>query len=109
MDICPVHYALTVLNGKWKLQICWVLHNKKVVRFNELRRQLDGISNLMLSQNLQALEQDRIVTRKQYNEVPPRVEYSLTELGEGIAPALELLGQWGENVYNTKHQDMKRP
>ena len=107
MDTCPVHYALTVLNGKWKLQICWALHHEKVIRFNELRRKLNGISNLMLSRNLQELEQNHIVSRKQYNEIPPRVEYSLTELGKEISPALELLGHWGEKAYfiNAEHRE----
>ena len=104
MDICPVHYALTKLNGKWKLQIVWVLHNEKVIRFNELRRRLSGISNIMLSKSLQELEQDKIILRKQYNEVPPRVEYSLTPLGEEINPALTLLGEWGEKAYKSDNE-----
>jgi len=105
METCSVYYALHLLNGKWKLQICWVLHNEKVIRFNELQRRLNGISNLMLSRNLQELEQAHIIKRTQYNEVPPRVEYSLTELGEGIAPALDLLGQWGEKAYKMNQEN----
>ncbi len=93
---CPVIYALSVLNGKWKLPIIWLLNLHGSIRFNELQRKLKGISNLMLSKSLQELEDAKIVNRHQYNEIPPRVEYSLTELGNSICPALELLGEWGE-------------
>ena len=95
MEECFVRYALSLLNGKWKLQIIWVITQNKVIRFNEMQRQLDGISSLMLSKNLQELECDSIVHRRQYNEVPPRVEYSLTELGKALECALFALGEWG--------------
>lgn len=100
MDGCPVKYALKVLNGKWKLQILWELSQQTIIRFNELQRRLEGISSFMLSKSLEELEQNKLIIRKQYNEVPPRVEYSLTELGKGIHPALEMLGNWGTKVYN---------
>ena len=105
LDECPVHYALTKLNGKWKLLIVWVLTKNEMIRFNELQRKLSGISALMLSKNLQELEEDKIVIRVQYNEVPPHVEYSLTELGKAIEPALSMLGEWGEMVYEGSKRD----
>lgn len=95
---CPVNYALNLLNGKWKLPIVWLLSQNKTIRFNELQRRLHGISNLMLSKSLQELEQNKIVSRRQYNEIPPRVEYSLTDLGKSLEPVLQLLGEWGERV-----------
>ncbi|GBF34710.1 transcriptional regulator [Desulfocucumis palustris] len=100
MNDCPVKYALNILNGKWKLQIVWELNQQEKIRFNELQRRLKGISSFMLSKNLDELEQYRIIVRKQYNEVPPRVEYSLTELGKAIHPSLEMLGAWGIRAFN---------
>jgi DNA-binding HxlR family transcriptional regulator len=107
MEDCPVHYALTVLNGKWKLQIIWALAQTEIIRFNELQRQLYGISSLMLSKNLQELEKDKIIKRFQYNEVPPRVEYSLTDLGCSIEPALSMLGEWGIKAYEVINENKK--
>lgn len=94
-DDCPVQYALSILNGKWKLPIVWILSQHEFIRFNELQRSLNGISNLMLSKSLQELEADQIINRYQYNEIPPRVEYSLTELGKSLHPAIHSLGEWG--------------
>lgn len=101
MEGCSVRYALSLLNGKWKLQIVWAITQAKVIRFNELQRQLKGISSLMLSKSLQELERDKIVQRCQYNEIPPRVEYRLTELGETLKSALFALGEWGANAFKT--------
>lgn len=100
MEDCPVKYAFTVVNGKWKLQILWELNQQDMIRFNELQRRLAGISSFMLSKSLGELEQNKLIIRKQYNEIPPRVEYSLTELGKAIHPALKMLGDWGTKVYN---------
>lgn len=104
MEDCPVKYALQILNGKWKLQILWELNQQAIIRFNELQRRLDGISSFMLSKSLEELERNKLIIRKQYNEVPPRVEYSLTELGKDIHPALEMLGDWGIRVCNECQQ-----
>ncbi len=93
---CPVTFALSMLNGKWKLPIIWEIHKEESIRFNELQRRLEGISNLMLSKSLQALESDNLINRHQYNEIPPRVEYSLTNSGKSLIPALDLLGEWGK-------------
>ena len=99
MDNCPVTFALSMLNGKWKLPIIWEIHQEKIIRFNKLQRRLNGISNLMLSKSLQELELHKIINRHQYNEIPPRVEYSLTDLGKSLIPALHLLGEWGKNYH----------
>lgn len=101
---CPVEYALTLLSGKWKLQIVWTIIQAKTIRFNELQRRLKGISSLMLSKSLQELERDKIVIRRQYNEVPPRVEYSPSELGSALESALSELGEWGANAYKAAHK-----
>lgn len=99
---CPVSYAISILDGKWKIPIICFVAREKVIRFNDLRRKIDGISNIMLSKSLQELEKDHIVMRKQYNEIPPRVEYSLTETGNELYPVLELLGAWGKQAINKK-------
>mgnify|MGYP005789363141 FL=1 len=96
---CPVKYALDLLNGKWKLRILWELNQQETIRFNELQRRLSGISSVMLSKSLGELEKNQIVNRQQYNEIPPKVEYSLTSLGKAIDPALQALGNWGTQAY----------
>lgn len=99
MEDCPVKYALDLLNGKWKLRIIWELNQQGTIRFNELQRRLKGISSVMLSKTLEELERNKIVNRRQYNEIPPKVEYSLTDLGKAIDPALQALGNWGSQAY----------
>lgn len=103
MSDCPVKYALDLLNGKWKLRILWELNQQETIRFNELQRRLEGISSVMLSKSLAELEQYQIIHRKQYNEIPPKVEYSLTPLGKEIDPALQALGAWGSRAYSLNH------
>lgn len=93
-----MNYALTLLGGKWKLRIVWVLTNMGNVRFNELQRQLDGISALMLSKSLKELEDDHVIVRQQFNEIPPHVEYSLSNVGKELNDALNMMGVWGEKV-----------
>ncbi len=104
MEECSVKYALNILTGKWKLYIIYVLSQEKRIRFNELQRKVGPISAIMLSKNLQELEGDGLVFRKQYEEVPPHVEYSLTELGKRLTPALDALGQWGEQVFLARQE-----
>lgn len=103
MEDCPVKYALDLLNGKWKLRILWELNQQGTIRFNELQRRLEGISSVMLSKSLEELERDQIVNRRQYYEIPPRVEYSLTDLGKALDPALQALGSWGSRAYTRNH------
>lgn len=99
-----MHYALTILGGKWKLYIVWMLTQQKCIRFNELQRRIGGVSAIMLSKNLQELEASGIVVRKQYDTLPPKVEYSLSELGEKNKPALDSLGNWGVEAYQFAQQ-----
>lgn len=102
MKNCSVAYALDILTGKWNLHILWCLCQEETIRFNELRRKLPGISNNALSQCLRQLEKKHVVQRKQYNEIPPRVEYSLTSLGRELKPVITLLSEWGEKVLNSQ-------
>jgi len=93
---CPVATTVQLIGNKWKLLI---IRNLLVRpwRFNELQRDLDGISQKVLTDNLRSMEADGIITRTVYPEVPPRVEYALSELGETIRPILSAMQEWGNN------------
>ncbi|MFF4338919.1 winged helix-turn-helix transcriptional regulator [Kitasatospora sp. NPDC001540] len=93
--ICGIDAALDVVSGKWKGLILWELEAHRVRRFAELRRALPGVSEKMLTQHLREMEQDGLVHREVHAEVPPRVEYSLTEHGRTLNRALAPLGLWG--------------
>lgn len=93
--ICGIDAALDVVSGKWKGLILWELQAHGVRRFAELRRGLPGVSEKMLAQHLREMEADGLVHREVYAEVPPRVEYSLTEQGRALNEALVPLGAWG--------------
>lgn len=93
---CPVLYALELIGQKWKLPILWYLHKKESTRYNELKRRISGITNMMLTKSLRELERDGIVERKEYQTIPPKVEYSLTEHGKNLLPTLNELYKWGE-------------
>lgn len=99
IHICPVETCLELLSGKWKPRILWKLHQRGVVRFGELKRGLPEITAKMLTQQLRELEQDGLITRKVYAEVPPRVEYSLSEFGLTLKPVLDTLARWGTENY----------
>lgn len=92
---CPVKYTLEAIGGKWKLRILVQLLKKEVVRFSELKRDISGITNTMLSNSLRELEEDRLINRNQYNEMPLRVEYTLTDRGKSLIPLLYELSIWG--------------
>lgn len=92
---CPLRHALEMIGGKWKLPIICLLAGGEPIRYSAVKRKLGGITNMMLSQSLKELEACGIVSRVQYNEVPPRVEYSLTPLGRELLPALDALSHWG--------------
>jgi DNA-binding HxlR family transcriptional regulator len=94
---CTVKCALEVIGGKWKLRILAQLLKKEVVRFNELKREISGITNTMLSNSLHELENDELITRNQYNEMPVRVEYTLTDSGKSLLPVLYELSIWWNN------------
>lgn len=91
-----VEYAIKTLSGKWKWIIIGLLHRKDVLRYGELRSILEKPTDSVLSRQLRELEQDNIVLRTSYNEVPPRVEYSLTPKGKAIIPVITAMLEWGE-------------
>lgn len=91
---CPIKNALDIIGGKWKPYIIRVILISESIRYNELKRQIEGITDMMLAKSLRELENDGIVIRTQFNEIPPRVEYSLTEKGCELTKALEHLSKW---------------
>lgn len=92
---CGLEVALAVIGGKWKALILWEMREGPV-RFGELKRRVNGISEKMLIQALRELEGDGVVHREVYHQVPPRVEYSATELGRSLSEVLDPLCRWGE-------------
>jgi len=93
-DAMPVHIYIRVIGGKWKPEILWFLRNG-TLRFGELLRSIPGITQVTLTKNLRELESDGIVTRTVYAEIPPRVEYQLTEFGKSVFPVLDVISAWG--------------
>ena len=96
MPACPVATTVQLIGSKWKLLIMRNLLTR-AWRFNELKNNLEGISQKVLTDSLRAMEKDGIVIRTVYPEVPPRVEYSLSELGESMRPILDSMEEWGKS------------
>lgn len=90
-------YALSLISGKHKMVILYCLMEFEIVRFNELRRYLKNVSDKTLSNNLKELEADKLIIRQEYPQIPPKVEYSLSNKGKSLMEVLDLLCIWGEN------------
>ncbi|HWR05389.1 helix-turn-helix domain-containing protein [Sporomusa sp.] len=103
---CPVLVAQNLITGKWKLLILWQL-SQGTKRFNELQKLLPDISQGILTHQLRELEQDRLVHREVYKEVPPKVEYSLTELGQSFIPVLQVIRDWSNDYLNKLSKPLK--
>lgn len=95
---CPVIDALEVIGGKWRIPIIWSLYIKKKLRYNELKRSIPGITNIMLTRSLQSLEKHGLIKRVEFTKVPPHVEYSLTDMCKELMPALEIINEWGKSL-----------
>ena len=102
MPACPVATTVALIGSKWKLLIMRNLLSRPW-RFNELKKDLDGISQKVLTDSLRSMEADGLLTRTVYPEVPPHVEYALTELGYSLRPILEAMRVWGED-YKSAHE-----
>ena len=96
MEKCPLHHAMQLIGGKWKVQILCAGANAGTIRYNALRSKLDGISNTVLASALRELKRDGLVTRREYLEVPVRVEYRPTDSCRALLPILEQLSDWAE-------------
>ena len=91
------NYTMSLIQGKYKLYILYTLVCYDIVRFNEMKKYLGAITYKTLSNTLKELEADGLVKRKEYPQIPPKVEYSLTERGRSLMPILDLMCEWGEN------------
>ncbi|WP_422448552.1 winged helix-turn-helix transcriptional regulator [Thermoanaerobacterium sp. DL9XJH110] len=98
---CSIELTMDLIGGKWKLIILWYL-NEGVKRFSELKRLIPGITQKMLTQQLREMEQDGLISRKVYAEVPPKVEYSSTECGKRLQEILVKMCEWGD-AYAVEH------
>ena len=96
---CPLEYGLDVFGGKWKSRIICVLADKEFLRYSVIRKEMCNITDAVLATTLKELIRDGIVNRKQYDEIPPRVEYSLTEKGKSVVPILQSICQWSGMYY----------
>ncbi|WP_316823070.1 helix-turn-helix domain-containing protein [Pedobacter gandavensis] len=106
--ICSLDYAFQRIGGKYKGRILWHLHIRDVLRYGELRKILDDITPKMLTQSLRELEEDMLIHREVYLEVPPKVEYSLTKVGKELVPFLHHLKDWGaKQIRKEKLKPMK--
>lgn len=95
IDICPFAYAISLIDGKWKMHILFWLWKKEVLRYSELKRALGKVTHKMLSHQLKELEEHGIIIRTEYLQVPPKVEYTLSDIGKSIMPILSTLCKWG--------------
>lgn len=93
---CGVAAAMNVLGGKWKLNILWVLSKSEVLRFNALKREVKGITNIMLTRSLETLMAYDLVVKRDFQTIPPHTEYALTERGKDLIPFLQSLDDWGK-------------
>lgn len=99
VNMNPVEYTLSVISNKWKILIIYCLLRNEVMRYSELKRNLNGVTHKMLSLGLKQLEQDKIIIRKQYDQIPPKVEYRISNKGRSLAPIISALCNWGtENM-----------
>ena len=101
--IMPIHVYIRVIGGKWKPEILWHLQ-KGPLRFGELMKKIPGITQVTLTRNLRELEDDAILSRTVYPEIPPRVEYQLTEFGESVFPVLDTISRWGRMYIRHKKE-----
>ncbi|MHA7966479.1 winged helix-turn-helix transcriptional regulator [Paenibacillus sp. CAU 1782] len=92
---CPVEFAVNAIGGKWKILILYQLLNRDMIRFNELQKRLSPVTHRTLTRQLRELEEDGLVNRVVFAEVPPRVEYSFSDKGKSLAPILIQLQNWG--------------
>jgi len=96
---CKKELTLALIGGKWKMLILWRLGKEGTKRFNELKKSLSGVTQKILTSQLRDLEDDHLVHREVYPEIPPKVEYSLTEKGQSLIPILEAMYNWGTDYY----------
>lgn len=106
-DNCAVTATMQVLGGKWKAILINAIYLTSPARFGELKRSIKGINHTILTQQLRELEDDGLISRKIYAEIPPRVEYTLTEFGLTLSPIMQSMAKWGEEFKLKKQKLVK--
>lgn len=106
--MCPLEYGLDIFGGKWKSRIICVLSSRPNMRYNEIRKELTNITDAVLAATLKELIEDNMINRVQYNEIPPHVEYALTETGKSALPILQSICSWSR-IHSKEDLDKKLP
>ncbi len=96
LENCGMYYTLSLIGGRWKVSILAALLDNETLRYSEIKKKLPGITERMLIKQLKELQNDRLINRIDYNEVPPRVEYSISSLGESLNTILTEMHHWGK-------------
>lgn len=102
---CPLEYGLTLFGGKWRSRIICVLFAHKKLRYSEIRKEIYNITDAVLASTLKDLIEDGLIDRKSYDEIPPRVEYSLTEKGQSVVPILQSICKWSGIFYKEDNEN----
>lgn len=102
---CPLEYGLTLFGGKWRSRIICVLFAHKKLRYSEIRKEMYNITDAVLASTLKDLIEDGLIDRKSYDEIPPRVEYSLTEKGQSVVPILQSICKWSGIFYKEDNEN----
>lgn len=102
---CPLEYGLTLFGGKWRSRIICVLFAHKKLRYSEIRKEMYNITDAVLASTLKDLIEDGLIDRKSYDEIPPRVEYSLTEKGVSVVPILQSICKWSGIFYKEDNEN----
>ena len=102
---CPLEYGLSVCGGKWKSRVLCVLAEKGRLRYSSVRREMANITDAVLAATLKELMNDDMIERKQFDEIPPRVEYGLTEKGRSVVPILQTICEWSGAYHKTDNEN----
>lgn len=103
---CPLEYGLSVFGGKWNSRVICVLNEKKTLRYSEIRREMKNITDAVLASTLRELLDSGLISRRSYDEIPPRVEYSLTAKGESVVPILQSICRWSGIFFKESSNEM---
>ena len=103
---CPLEYGLEIFGGKWKSRVLCVMNAKGTLRYSEIRREMKNITDAVLASTLKELIRDKLISRKSYDEIPPRVEYSLTEKGKSVVPILQSICSWTGIFYKEDSKNL---
>lgn len=95
IDSRPFTYTMSLIDGKWKMHILFWLWKMEILRYGELKKAMEGITHKMLSMQLKELEKERLILRHEYPQIPPKVEYRLSERGQSLMPVLHSICKWG--------------